>query len=74
MFNSSFAHIRNSDEISSGLPTETGKDIIKKLMESHELNYQKKFPFDRGVFHQCLPNPHREKEFITVQIVNKMLV
>ena len=33
----------------------------------------KKFPFEKGQFHQCIPNPYRENEFITVMLVEKSL-
>ena len=33
----------------------------------------KKFPFEKGQYHQCIPNPHRPDEFITVMLVNRSL-
>ena len=42
-------------------------------MKNHETNFQKKFPFEKGAYHQCIPNPIKENEFITVQIVNRTL-
>lgn len=34
-----------------------GKDFVKRLIHKHEQHYQKKFPFERGQYHQCIPNP-----------------
>ena len=33
----------------------------------------KKFPFEKGQYHQCIPNPYRDNEFITVMLVEKSL-
>ena len=33
----------------------------------------KKFPFERSVYTQCIPNPKKPNEFITVQIVKRLL-
>ena len=33
----------------------------------------KKFPFEKGQYHQCIPNPYHEHEFITVMLVEKSL-
>ena len=42
-------------------------------MDFEMKNYQKKFPFERSKYHQCIPNPAKENEFITVQIVNRQM-
>ena len=47
--------------------------VSERLLEDYERNYMKKFPFEKGQFHQCIPNPYRENEFITVMLVEKSL-
>ena len=50
-----------------------GKDISENLLKHYEENYMKKFPFEKGQFHQCIPNPYIEDEFITVMLVDRSL-
>ena len=50
-----------------------GKQIADKLLKDHEKNFQKKFAFEKGAFHQCIPHPSNDNEFITVQLVNRKL-
>jgi hypothetical protein len=52
-------------------PTKKGSNVIKTLLKNFDENYVKKFPFERGQFQQCIPNPRKEDEFITLQIVNR---
>lgn len=33
----------------------------------------KKFPFEKGQYHQCIPNPYLPNEFITVMLVDRGL-
>ena len=44
----------------------TGEQYVKALVEQQESRYQKKFAFERGQYHQCIPNPQNEKQMITV--------
>ena len=48
-----------------------GKEIADKLLKDYEKNFQKKFVFEKGAFHQCIPHPSNDNEFITVQLVNR---
>jgi hypothetical protein len=47
----------------------TGQKIVYDMMDKFKEDHLKKFPFERGLFHQCLPNPKDPKEYITVQLV-----
>ena len=51
----------------------TGEQYVKALVEQQESRYQKKFAFERGQYHQCIPNPQNEKQMITVQLVTRAL-
>ena len=46
---------------------------IKELKKEYEQKYVKTMPFERSVYTQCIPNPKRPAEFITVQMVRKRL-
>ena len=50
-----------------------GKDFVKALIQQQEERYQKKFAFERGQYHQCIPNPQKETQMITVQLVDRVL-
>ena len=50
-----------------------GPGISEKLLENYENNYMKKFPFEKGQYHQCIPNPYRQNEYITVMLVDRSL-
>ena len=50
-----------------------GKEFVKKLIQQQEDRYHKKFAFERGQYHQCIPNPMKEKQMITVQLVTRAL-
>ena len=50
-----------------------GHEFVKKLIEQQESRYHKKFAFERGVYHQCIPNPQKEEQMITVQLVSRFL-
>ena len=50
-----------------------GKEFIKSLIKQQEDRYQKKFAFERGQYHQCIPNPMVANQMITVQIVLRVL-
>ena len=39
----------------------------------YDRKYKKKYPFEKSQYHQCMPNPKKENEFITVQWVNRCL-
>ena len=47
--------------------------FIEKLIEQEELTYHKKLPFEYGQYHQCIPNPRKEGQLITVQLVDRVL-
>ena len=47
--------------------------MIESLTKLYEKNYKKKYPFEKSQYHQCMPNPSKEDEFITVQWVNRFL-
>ena len=51
----------------------TGGEMIESLTKLYEKNYKKKYPFEKSQYHQCMPNPSKEDEFITVQWVNRFL-
>ena len=50
-----------------------GRDFVQKLIKQQEDRYHKKFAFERGYYHQCIPNPKKEHQMITVQIVTRQL-
>ena len=53
-----------------------GKEFVKKLIQQQENRYHKKFAFERGHYHQCIPNPKNDgtmDEMITVQLVTRVL-
>ena len=50
-----------------------GKEYIQGLKKQQEDRYQKKFAFERGQYHQCIPNPKKENQMITVQMVTRVL-
>ena len=72
---SNFATIYANDklEIEQKDPTVKGRDVAGKLLDNYERNYMKKFPFEKGQYHQCIPNPYRPDEFITVMLVDRSL-
>ena len=51
------------------------KDFVQTLREKQQECYDKKFAFELGQFNQCIANPDPEKqgEMITVQLVKKVL-
>ena len=74
---SNFATIYHNDQKGKPYNPEnakiTGLDVGEKLLANYERNYMKKFPFEKGQYHQCIPNPDRPNEFITVMLVNRSL-
>ena len=42
-------------------------------MKLYDEKFTRKFKFERAQYHQCIPNPAKEKEFITVQLVSPNL-
>ena len=52
----------------------TGESFIQRLIHNEEKFYHKKLPKLQGQYHQCIPNPHQENQFITVQLVKKTVV
>ena len=62
--------------------TQTGKEYVKGLRKHHEEQYNKKFAYERGQFHQSIPIPKDQtrknkaeigETMITVQLVKKVL-
>ena len=45
-----------------------GVDVPEKLIKLNEEEFMRKYKFDKAQYHQCIPNPEKENEFITVQI------
>ena len=72
---SNFATIYTNDQMDKGQeePTIKGMDVANRLLKNYERNYMKKFPFEKGQYHQCIPNPYRPDEFITVMLVDRSL-
>ena len=64
------------DTIGNPISTEnmTGESFIQRLIHNEEKFYHKKLPKLQGQYHQCIPNPHQENQFITVQLVKKTVV
>ena len=50
-----------------------GKVFIDKTIQQQKERYEKKFAFEKGQYHQCIPNPHNPDQRITVQIVERVL-
>lgn len=50
-----------------------GKSFVDRLIKQQESRYQKRMPFERGQYHQCLPNPLNDKQLITMQLVKRVL-
>ena len=50
-----------------------GKKFIDTSIQQQGHRYEKKFPFERGQYHQCIPNPKNPKQRITVQLVERVL-
>ena len=50
-----------------------GKEFITELINQQEDRYHKKFAFERGQYHQCIPNPLNANQMITVQMVMRVL-
>ena len=53
--------------------TVTGAKLPEKILEHYESRYNKKFPFERSQYHQCVPNPFKDNEFVTVQLVTRQM-
>ena len=47
----------------------TGQKVVYDMMDKFKEDHLKKFPFERGLFHQCMPNPKDPRQYITVQLV-----
>lgn len=39
-----------------------GREYIEKLVGQQMDRYQKKYAFERGMYHQCIPNPNPAKK------------
>ena len=51
------------------------REFLENLTKKYSELYEKMMPFEKSQFHQCIPNPDPEKqgELITVQLVKKVL-
>jgi hypothetical protein len=47
------------------------KQFVKELKEDYVSKHVKKFPFEHASYHQCIPNPKRTGEFITMQLMRR---
>ena len=72
---SNFATVYNNDQNDQPQeePNCTPLQFSERLLSNYERNYMKKFPFEKGQYHQCIPNPHLPDEFITVMLVDRGL-
>ena len=50
-----------------------GKQFVETTLQQQAQRYHKKFAFERGQYHQCLPNPRNGRQRITVQLVDRVL-
>ena len=50
-----------------------GSEVAEKIVKLYDKKFTRKFKFERAQYHQCIPNPAKEKEFITVQLVTPNL-
>ena len=50
-----------------------GKTFIEKTSHTQKDYFEKKFAFERGQYHQCIPNPLNPNQRITVQFVERVL-
>ena len=60
------AHVPSLEQVN-------GRQYVDMLINQHEQTYQKKIPFERGQYHQCIPNPRKKNQLITVQLVKQVL-
>jgi hypothetical protein len=51
-------------------PEQDATKILDDLLERDAKEYQIKRPFMRAQYHQCVPNPQKHGELITVQLVS----
>ena len=52
---------------------EDGTEIIQKLIKNDQDRYQTTRFFEKSQFHQCIPNPKKPSELITVQLFTPSL-
>ena len=50
-----------------------GKTFIEKISQTQKDYFDKKFAFEKGQYHQCIPNPLNPNQRITVQFVERVL-
>ena len=51
----------------------TGEKFINRIAKEQQKSYQKKFAFEKGKYHQCIPNPKNPKQRITVQLIDRVI-
>ena len=47
-----------------------GTEIIDKLIQNDKSQFESKRPFMKAQYHQCIPNPKKEGEMISVQLLS----
>ena len=50
-----------------------GKTFIERTDQHQKEYFEKKFSFEKGQYHQCIPNPCKPDQRITVQLVERVL-
>ena len=55
---------------SKAAPKVKDRGLIQKLVSKNFDYYQIRRPFVKAQYHQCLPNPAKLGELVTVQLVN----
>lgn len=51
----------------------TGKQFVDRLIKQQEDRYYKRIPYEKGLYHQCIPHPKKEDQLITLQLVTRVL-
>ena len=77
-YHSSLAKVRDQKMGESGWKNDENINIkpdqfAETLLKENENEHTRKFKFELAQYHQCIPNPIKEKEFITVQISSNNL-
>ena len=44
---------------------------VEELIEDYRQEFWHKTPFEKAEFHQCIPNPEKPGEMITIQLVTQ---
>ena len=49
----------------------TGMKVPTEQLKNFRNDIQKKYPFEKGIYHQCIPNPELPGQYITVQFITR---